>query len=79
MGVTPKWMWPAVNAMLHSVDDQPGTAAVQAQFDRLLDDVDDRLPDVFAHLDHARADLLSCTAFPKEIWTRSGPTTPPSG
>jgi putative transposase len=70
MGVTPKSMWPAVKAMLHSVYDQPDAAAVAAQFDRLLDYVAEKLPDVFEHLDRARADLLSFTAFPKEIWTQ---------
>ena len=63
-------MWPAVKAMLHSVYDQPDATSVQAQFDRLLDYVEAKLPDVFEHLDHARADLLSFTAFPKEIWTQ---------
>lgn len=70
MGVTPKSMWPAVKAMLHSVYDQPDAAAVAAQFDRLLDYVKDKLPAVFEHLDRAREDLLSFTAFPKEIWTQ---------
>ena len=70
MGVTPKSMWPAVKAMLHSVYDQPDKAAVHAQFDRLLDYVEEKLPEVFAHLDRAREDLLSFTAFPKEIWTQ---------
>ena len=70
MGVTPKGMWPAVKAMLHSVYDQPDAAAVHAQFDRLLDYVDGKLPEVHDHLDRARADLLSFTAFPKEIWTQ---------
>ncbi|MHA3838295.1 IS256 family transposase [Terrabacter sp. AAH1] len=70
MGVTPKSMWPAVKAMLHSVYDQPDAAAVHAQFDRLLDYVKDKLPAVFEHLDRAREDLLSFTAFPKEIWTQ---------
>ncbi|MBD4654978.1 IS256 family transposase, partial [Xanthomonas citri pv. citri] len=37
MGITPKNMWPAVKAMLHSVYDQPDAASVHAQFDRLLD------------------------------------------
>ena len=37
MAVTPKSLWPAVKAMLHLVYDQPGAAAVNAQFDRLLD------------------------------------------
>ena len=70
MGVSPKSMWPAVKAMLHSVYDQPDQAAVHAQFDRLLDYVQDKLPEVFEHLDRSRADLLSFTAFPKEIWTQ---------
>jgi hypothetical protein len=37
MSATPKSMWLAVKAMLHSVYDQPDAPAVQAQFDRLLD------------------------------------------
>ena len=43
MSVTPKSMWPAVKAMLHSVYDQPDADAVNAQFDRLLDYVDGKL------------------------------------
>ena len=70
MSVTPKSMWPAVKAMLHSVYDQPDKDAVQAQFDRLLDYVDDTLPDVHEHLDAARADILAFTAFPKDVWTQ---------
>ena len=70
MSVTPKSMWPAVKAMLHSVYDQPDKDAVQAQFDRLLDYVDDTLPPVHEHLDAARADILAFTAFPKDVWTQ---------
>ena len=70
MAVTPKAMWPAVKAMLHSVYDQPDHDAVHAQFDRLLDYVADKLPAVHDHLDAARADLLAFTTFPKEIWTQ---------
>ena len=70
MSVTPKSMWPAVKAMLHSVYDQPDAKAVQAQFDRLLDYVDDKLPEVHDHLDAARADILAFTAFPKDVWTQ---------
>src|SRR3954471_21765607 len=44
MSVTPKSMWPAVKAMLHSVYDQPDRPAVHAQFARLLDYVDGKLP-----------------------------------
>lgn len=70
MAVTPKSMWPAVKAMLHSVYDQPDAAAVNAQFERLLDYVGEKLPAVAEHLDAARADLLAFTAFPKEVWVQ---------
>ncbi len=70
MSVTPKSMWPAVKAMLHSVYDQPDRPAVHAQFDRLLDYVDGKLPEVHNHLDTARADILAFTEFPKDVWTQ---------
>ena len=70
MSVTPKAMWPAVKAMLHSVYDQPDAPAVHAQFDRLLDYVADKLPAVHDHLDGARADILAFTNFPKDVWTQ---------
>ena len=70
MSVTPKTMWPAVKAMLHSVYDQPDAPAVQAQFDRLLDYVAEKLPEVHDHLDTARADILAFTGFPKDVWTQ---------
>ena len=70
MSVTPTSMWPAVKAMLHSVYDQPDAAAVNAQFDRLLDYVSEKLPAVAEHLDAARADLLAFTAFPKDVWVQ---------
>ena len=70
MAVTPKSMWPAVKAMLHSVYDQPDATAVHAQFDRLLDYVQAKLPEVHDHLDAARADILAFTTFPKDVWTQ---------
>jgi putative transposase len=70
MAVTPKSMWPAVKAMLHSVYDQPDRPSVHAQFDRLLDYVDGKLPEVHDHLDAARADILAFTSFPKDVWTQ---------
>ena len=57
-----------VKALLHSVYDQPDAEAVHAQYDRVLDALADKLPDVADHLDQARADVLAFTAFPKEIW-----------
>jgi transposase-like protein len=68
MSVTPKSMWPAVKAMLHSVYDQPDADAVNAQFDRTLDYVTEKLPKVAEHLDAARADILAFTSFPKDLW-----------
>jgi len=70
MAITPKAMWPAVKAMLHSVYDQPDAAAVHAQFDRLLDYVSERLPAVAEHLETARDDLLAFTGFPKDVWSQ---------
>ena len=70
MAVTPKSMWPAVKAMLHSVYDQPDAPAVQAQFDRLLDYVGEKLPAVAEHLADAREDILAFTGFPKDVWTQ---------
>jgi transposase-like protein len=68
MDVCPKASWGWVKALLHSVYDQPDAEAVQAQYDRVLDALADKLPDVADHLDQARADVLAFTAFPKEIW-----------
>ena len=70
MSVCPKSMWPAVKAMLHSVYDQPDAASVHAQFDRLLDYVEDKLPDAHAHLDAARTDILAFTQFPDGLWAQ---------
>ena len=68
MSITPKSLWPAVKAMLHSVYDQPDADAVHAQFDRLLDYTAEKLPDVADHLDAARADILAFTSYPTEVW-----------
>ena len=66
--VCPKASWGAVKAMLHSIYDQPDAESVHAQFDRVVDQIAEKLPDVGDHLDEARADILAFTAFPKEIW-----------
>jgi transposase-like protein len=63
-----------VRALLHSVYDQPDAASVRAQFSRVLGALEEKLPQVAAHLDAAQADILAFTAFPKAIW-RSGATT----
>jgi putative transposase len=68
MAATPKSSWPWVRALLHSVYDQPDATSVHAQFDRVLDALEEKLPGVAAHLDAARADILAFTGFPKEVW-----------
>ena len=70
MSATPRAMWPAVKAMLHSVYDQPTADDVNAQFDRTLDYVTEKLPGVAEHLDAARDDILAFTGFPKDIWAQ---------
>jgi len=68
MAVTPKTAWGWVRALLHSVYDQPDATSVHAQFSRVLDALEEKLPQVAAHLDAARSDILAFTSFPKAIW-----------
>ena len=68
MSVCPKSAWGGVKAMLHSVFDQIDADAVHAQYDRLLNQVEHSLPEVHAHLDAARDDVLAFTAFPRAVW-----------
>jgi len=55
---------PAMYQPLHTSD----ADAVHAQFDRVLNALEEKLPAVAAHLEVARADVLAFTGFPKEIW-----------
>ncbi len=68
MTITPKSSWPWVKTLLHTIYDQASAAEVHAQFDRVLDALQAKLPAVAAHLDDARADILAFSAFPREIW-----------
>ena len=68
MSVCPKHAWGGVKAMLHSVFDQIDADAVHAQYDKLLNQVETSLPEVHAHLDSARDEILAFTAFPKGLW-----------
>ncbi|RFA17620.1 IS256 family transposase [Subtercola boreus] len=68
MSVTPKSSWPWVKTLLQTVFDQPDKESVHAQFDRVLDALEHKLPKSFAHLEGAREEILSFTVFPKEIW-----------
>jgi len=68
MSVTPKSSWPWVKTLLQTVFDQPDKESVNAQFDRVLDALEHKLPKSFEHLEAAREDVLAFTVFPKEIW-----------
>lgn len=68
MSVTPKSSWPWVKTLLQTVFDQPDKESVNAQFDRVLDALEHKLPRSFEHLEAARDEILAFTAFPKEIW-----------
>lgn len=70
MSVCPKKSWGEVKTGLDSVFDQPDKASVNAQFDRLLDSVEQTLPDVWEHLEKGREEILSFTHFPKEVWKK---------
>ena len=56
--------------MLHSVCDQPDAGSVNAQYDRLLDYVHDKLPAAWDHLDQARADVLAFASFLTGVGTQ---------
>jgi transposase-like protein len=68
MATCPKHAWGGVKAMLHSVFDQIDTTAEHAQYDKLLDQIQTSLPEVHAHLDDARDDVLAFTTFPRDVW-----------
>src|SRR5512132_246960 len=68
MSVTPKASWPWVRTLLHSACDQPDAASVHAQYDRLIDAIAGKVPNVARRVEDARDDLLAFTAFPKELW-----------
>ena len=76
MPATQKASWPWVKTLLHSVYDQPDAASVHSQYDRLADAVHEKLPQVAAHLEAARTDVLAFTAFPKELWRQIWPDNP---
>ena len=60
----PRRIYP-VRALLHFGLRPARPASVHAQFDRVLDALTDKLPQVAAHLDTAREDILAFTSFPE--------------
>jgi putative transposase len=64
----PKSAQPWVLTLLRTVFDQPDADEVHAQCDRVVEGLEAKFPAAAEHLDHARADLLAFTPFPREIW-----------
>ena len=78
MSVTPKSMWPAVKAMLHSVYDQPTAEDVNAQFDRTLTTSPRNSPPSQNTSRLPAPTSSRSPASPKTFGRRSGRTTPTS-
>jgi transposase-like protein len=76
MAATPKSARGWVRALLHPVYDQPDSDSVHAQFGRVIEALEGKLPAVAAHLEAARADILAFTAFPKAIWRQIWSSNP---
>ena len=68
MSHTPKAAWGWVKALLHSVYEQPDAKAVHAQFDRIIDALEEKLPDLATYLADAREDILAFASFPPAVW-----------
>jgi transposase-like protein len=64
----PKTAQPWVATMVRTIFDQPDTASVHDQYQRVVDAIAGKYPDAGTHLDTARDDLLAFTSFPHEIW-----------
>jgi putative transposase len=70
---------PWVATMVRTIFDQPDATEVKAQFDRVVETLEAKLPVAAAHLQEAREDLLAFSCFPRQIWRRSGAPTPKNG
>lgn len=55
--------------LLRTLCDQPDSASVHAQLDRVLAGLEQKLPSVFARLESAREEIVS-TVLPKAIWNQ---------
>jgi len=67
---------PWVATLVRTIFDQPDTAEVHAQFGRVVDALEGKLPAAAEHLAAARDDLLAFTAVPREIWRQVWSSNP---
>ncbi len=64
----PRSAQPVVATLVRTVFAQPDSASTWAQLDRVVEQLQERFPDVAAALVDMAPDLLAFTAFPKEHW-----------
>jgi putative transposase len=64
----PKSAGPFVATLVRSIFAQPDAAAVQAQFDRVIEQLAGRFPAAAEMLADAGADILAFTGFPQPHW-----------
>jgi len=67
---------PWVATLVRTIFDQPDTAEVHAQFGRVVEALEGKLPAAAAHLSAAEADLLAFSAVPREIWRQLWSSNP---
>jgi transposase-like protein len=67
---------PWVATLVRTIFDQPDAAEVAAQFGRVVDALEAKLPAAAAHLSAAEADLLAFTTVPREIWRQIWSSNP---
>lgn len=70
MSLTPKSSWDHVKGQLHSIYTQPDAKAVHAQFEKVVDRLTLKLPEVAEYLDEAKDEILAFTQFPKQVWQK---------
>jgi putative transposase len=67
---------PWIATLVRIIFDQPDTAEVHAQFDRVVTALEGKLPAAAEHLAAARDDLLAFTTVPREIWRQIWSSNP---
>jgi putative transposase len=65
-----------VATLVRTIFDQPDEAEVRAQFSRVVEALEGKLPAAAEHLSGAREDLLAFTAVPREIWRQVWSSNP---
>ncbi|WBB58725.1 IS256 family transposase [Streptomyces sp. WMMC500] len=64
----PRTAQPWVATMLRTIFEQPDADAVHAQLRHVLDALETKFPKAAQHLDTAQHELLSFTAYPRQLW-----------